>query len=177
MGLGLRVLLAINDSMAQPGSTPECSASVNKNHNTIYTTPESGEVDAHRVRVALGCDSPALRVIACSTTGSRIRACAPVCRKLKPSQTCERRKRGRVQCRTWTGRWIDDVHSHRDRLSFCVCLHTQRCHDPGLTRSDPDPSSSDPTLTIRVRSCDILLYAESPAALKVIQASCSCAKY
>ena len=24
--------------------------------------------------------------------------------------------------------------------------HSQRCHDPGLTRSDPDPSSSDLTL-------------------------------
>ncbi len=54
IGLGRRALLAVKDSTTQPGSTPECSASVSKNHNTIYATPKGGEEGANRVRVMLG---------------------------------------------------------------------------------------------------------------------------
>jgi len=54
IGLRLRVLLAADDGTAQPGSPPECSASVSKNHNTIYETPKSGKGGTNRLRVALG---------------------------------------------------------------------------------------------------------------------------
>src|SRR6266702_5176790 len=93
MGLGLRVLLAVNDSTAQPGSPPECSASVSKNHNTVYTTTKSGEGGANRVRVALAvsftCTSSHCCLLFCSTTGSETRACAPVCYQLKPRHVRE----------------------------------------------------------------------------------------
>ncbi len=43
--------MVVKNSTAQLSSTPECTASVCKNHDTIYAAPKSGEGGANRVAV------------------------------------------------------------------------------------------------------------------------------
>src|SRR6266702_230027 len=91
---GLRVLLAANDSTAQPGSTPGCSASVSKNHNTISTTPKCGEGGANRVRVALGVSFACTlsRYVAALLDNWKVGSQPAHWRAInpEPSRTCER---------------------------------------------------------------------------------------
>jgi hypothetical protein len=79
--------LAVNNGIAQPGSTPECSASIRKNRNTRYTTPTGEEGGANGVRVALGvlftCTPSRYYLLLCSTIGSGIRACLLPCHQIK----------------------------------------------------------------------------------------------
>src|SRR6266702_3953220 len=71
---GLRVLLAANDSTAQPGSTPGCSASVSKN-TTRYPRHRNVEREVlTESESRSGCHSPVLchvMLLLCSTIGKR----------------------------------------------------------------------------------------------------------